>query len=148
MQQRKWIALVACFVLISGALAFPSLAAAQGRVNDKDMAALLRNLRDDSKSFQPVFNDAIKRSLIRKTSREKDAKDLVSRFVRQTDGALNTFRRRKQIDNTFPDVLSTGVQINRLVYDLNLDRRATDRWEKIRAELHQLALAAGVQDPI
>jgi uncharacterized protein YdbL (DUF1318 family) len=148
MQRKNRVMLLTFFVVLSGLLAFPSFARAQGRVNDKDMEVYLRNLKDDAKSFQPVFNEAVKRSLIRKTSREKDARDLVGGFVRQTDDALNTFRHRKRTDQTVPAMLSTAAQINRLVYDLNLDRRDTDRWEKIRAELHQVALAAGVPDPI
>jgi hypothetical protein len=36
------------------------------------------NVMDDVKSFRPMFNSAIGKSSIRKTSREKDAKNLVA----------------------------------------------------------------------
>ena len=41
---------------------------AQGRINDKDLENLIRNLRDDAKSFRPVFSAGLKKSTIRKTS--------------------------------------------------------------------------------
>ena len=53
---------------------------AQNRVSDKDLENLIRNLRDDAKSFRPVFESALKKSSIRKTSEEKDAKKLAEQF--------------------------------------------------------------------
>ena len=41
-------------------------------MSDKDVQALMQNLRDDAKSFKPQFNSAISKSTIRKTSREKE----------------------------------------------------------------------------
>jgi hypothetical protein len=135
-------------VVLLGLLVVAPPARAQGRTNDQDMANLMRNLRDDAKSFQPTFNNSIKRSVIRKTSREKDAKDLVARFVRQTDGMLNNFRRTKKADTQLSLVQSSAAQINQLVYDLKLDPQTTARWEKVRDELRQVASAYGVPDQI
>jgi hypothetical protein len=135
-------------VVLLGSFVLAPLAHAQGRTNDRDMANLMQNLRDDAKSFQPTFNNSIKHSVIRKTSREKDAKDLVARFVQQTAGMLNNFKRTKKADTELPLVQQSAAQINQLVYQLKLDPQTTARWEKVRDEVHQVGIAYGMPDQI
>jgi hypothetical protein len=122
-----------------------SLGYAQNRLNDKDLESLMRNLRDDAKSFRPKFNSAIQKSPIRKTSREKDAKALVSRFEKQTETMLNNFKRTKKGDADLPGVLSSAQQIDRYVYDLNAPQTALS-WQKIQSELQQVSSAFGVAE--
>jgi hypothetical protein len=120
---------------------------AQGRINDKDLESLMRNLRDDAKSFKPTFNSAIAKSTIRKTSREKDAKNLVGSFIKQTESALNDFKKTRKADANVQNVMSTGQQIDKLVYGLNLGGQTASKWEKIRTELQQVASAFGLPNP-
>ncbi|MGA8593505.1 MAG: DUF3011 domain-containing protein [Bryobacteraceae bacterium] len=119
-------------------------AAAQNRINDKDLEGLMKNLRDDAKSFQPTFNSAISKSTIRKTSREKDAKNLVASFIKQTDAALNNFKKTRKADANVQNVMSTGQQIDKLAYGLNLGGQTASKWDKIRTELQQVAGAFGL----
>jgi hypothetical protein len=120
------------------------LASAQGRLNDKDLQALMQNLRDDAKSFKPQFNSAISKSTIRKTSREKSAKNLVDQFQKQTEAMLNNFKRTKQADADVQTLMGTAQQINSLVYSLRLSPQVTSSWEKIQNELVQIANAFGL----
>lgn len=146
---RKSTAVLAAFagVLLVVVLT-PALCNAQTRVNDKDMQNLMRNLRDDAKSFQPSFEDAIKHSIIRKTSREKDAKELAARFVKQTEAMLNNFKRSRSAEQTLPNVLATATQINRIVSEVALNPQTASRWEKVRAELREISNANGTPDPL
>jgi hypothetical protein len=137
-------ALRAALVLTALSLPQARFAAAQNRINDKDLESLMKNLRDDAKSFQPTFNSAISKSTIRKTSREKDAKNLVASFVKQTDGALNQFKKTRKADANVQNVMTTGQQIDKLVYGLNLGGQTASKWDKIKAELQQIAGAFGL----
>jgi hypothetical protein len=119
-------------------------AQAQGRINDKDLENLMRNVRDDAKSFRPVFESAIRKSPIRKTSREKDAKNLVARFQKQTDVMLNNFKQHRKGDADLAGVMSSAQQIDRLVSDLRLAPPTSSSWEKIQAELQQVSSAFGL----
>ena len=76
---RKWLGLGLVFLLagLSGAHA-------QGRLSDKDLQRLMQNLKDDAQPFRQSFANALKKSSIRKTTREKDARALVDTFA-QTD---------------------------------------------------------------
>ena len=116
----------------------------QGRVNDKDVEALMRNLKDDAKSFRSAFNSAIGKSVIRKTSREKEGKQLVQRFQNQTEAMLNNFKRTKKGEADLRLVLDTAQQVERVISEAQLSGQATAMWTKIRTELDQISGAFGL----
>lgn len=131
-------------VLAFAALVHAPLAQAQGRINDKDVQALMQNLRDDAKSFKPQFNSAIGKSTIRKTSREKSARNLVDQFQKQTEALLNNFKRTRQADADVQTVTGTAQQIDNLVHSVQLSPQVMNRWEKIQTELGQITAAFGL----
>jgi hypothetical protein len=126
-------------------LGFSLSVSAQSRLSDKDIEALMNNLKNDTKSFRPQFDSVIHNSIIRKTSREKDAKALALNLENQTKGMSENFKKTRKADE-LPTVLSTSDQIDKLIDELKLNT-LTSRWDKIRAELHQLSAAFGVARP-
>jgi hypothetical protein len=121
-------------------------AQAQTRVNDKDMAALMRNLRDDAKSFRPQFDSAIGKSTIRKTSQAKDAKEQMKAFVRQTDNLLNRFKKDRNGQARFMTVMNNAEQLDAIIHSAQLGPEVRERWRKIRSEVHRIARAYGVPE--
>jgi hypothetical protein len=141
MGRKRAVSAVCCWLLLA------MMGTAQTRVSDRDLESMMRNLRDDAKSFQPVFNDSVKRSIIRKTSEEKDARNLVATFVKQTDAMLNTFKKRKKADAEVNSVLASAGRINDVILRAQLNPQTISRWDKVRSETRQIATAYGVQDP-
>ncbi len=123
-----------------------SSVSAQTRISDNDLERLMQNLKDDAKSFQPVFESSLKHSSIRKTSREKDAKSLAQRFTKQTEGAWKQYRKTHKNDVGMPEVAATAQEIDRLVSDLKLNGETVSAWTKIRAELNQVEDAFGIKN--
>ena len=119
-------------------------ASAQSRISDKDVQHLMENLRDDARRFQDPFKAALSKSSIRKTSQEKDARELAKRFERQTDGMLQGFKRAHKGDASFSTVSSTAQQLDGLVLNLGPGSRAADAWAKVQADLSALAPAFNV----
>jgi hypothetical protein len=138
----------ASLIYLAGMLAAVTLvtpvAYSQNRLNDKDLQALMQNLRDDAKSFKPQFSSAISKSTIRKTSREKSAKNLVDQFQKQTEAMLNNFKRTKQSDSDVQTVTGTAQQIEGMVSSLNLGPQVNSSWQKIQTELGQITNAFGL----
>jgi hypothetical protein len=120
---------------------------AQGRLSDKDIENLMGNVKDDVKSFRPNFNSAIGKSSIRKTSREKDAKNLVASLEKKTEAMRNTFRQTKKGEDNVRDVAATAQQIDNLVYSVRLNPQTTSQWEKIRGEISQVSAAFNMPEP-
>jgi hypothetical protein len=141
LQKRRWVArfLSTCTI----AFGLVSLSA-QSRVSDKDLENLMRNLRDDAKSFRPVFKSALKKSAIRKTSREKDAEDLATRFEGQTDAMWKRFKDKRKADAELGVVRNSAQQIDEIVRTQNLSSQAGSRWDKIQTELGQVLAAYGI----
>jgi hypothetical protein len=62
------------------------VAFAQTRMNDEDVERTMKNLKEDSQRFQSTFNSAISKSTVRKTSQEREYKNIVKTFRDQTGG--------------------------------------------------------------
>ncbi len=122
-------------------------ALAQGRLSDKDLQRLMQNLKDDAQPFRQSFANALKKSTIRKTSQEKDARALADAFAKQANSTLETFKRNQKAEEQVAALVHTAAQIDPLVYSLQLNPQTTSQWERLRTELHQIAQAFGVTEP-
>jgi hypothetical protein len=134
-------------ILVLGMLGAGKLGLAQGRLSDKDLQRLMHNLKDDAQPFRQSFANALKKSTIRKTSREQDARLLADSFAKQANGALDVFKHQQKAENAVAAMVSTAGRIDPLVYNLQLNAQTTALWEKLRTELHQIAQAFGVPEP-
>jgi hypothetical protein len=115
--------------------------AAQDRLSDKDVANMMNNLKNDAKNFRQVWNHALSKSTIRKTSREKDARNLGTQFQNQTQGMLRQFQSNKTVDTSLPLVQQTARNIEQVKSDVSLGPLVDQQWIKIRTELDQIAQA-------
>jgi hypothetical protein len=143
---QRWVRSV-CLILLFCMPGAGRLAFAQGRLSDKDLQRLMQNLKDDAQPFRQSFADALKKSTIRKTSREKDARALADSFAKQASGALEIFKHQKKADQAVMGLVNTAAQIDPLVYSLQLNPQTTAQWERLRSELHPIAQAFGVPEP-
>ena len=135
-----------CFAVLTLGLIFlgiASTAQAQSRISDKDVERLMGNLHDDVKAFRSPFDAALKKSSIRKTSQEKDAKNLAKQFEKQTGDMLSTFKKNKKGDDAFRTVNSTYEQLDGIVRQLGPQSTAIPSWSKVQADLSALAPAFG-----
>ncbi len=105
----------------------------------------MRNLRDEAKSFRPVFEAELHGSAIRKPSRKKEAKELASRFEKQTRALLDSFKQTKKGDSQLALVRTTAQEIDGLVRTLKLGPQTPPRWDKIQATIGQISSAFGIR---
>jgi hypothetical protein len=127
------------FCLFLGLFSCVPLVSAQTRMTDKDVVNLMKNLVQDTKQFQSLFNSAISKSTIRKTSQEKDAKATVQLFRNQTGSMLQIFQSKKKADTTLPSVLDSSQKIDKWLADVPLNSSVTTQWAKVKAELATLS---------
>ncbi len=120
---------------------------AQSRLNDHDLQRLLKNVKEDSQPFRKIFADTLKKSSIRKTSHEKDARELANTFAKQADRSFETFKHHRKAETEVSALVGTAQKIDALVYSLRLGAPAQPSWEKLRTELHEVAQAFGVREP-
>jgi hypothetical protein len=137
-----------CFVLPFASLllfAFGSPAApAQMRMSDKDVENGSKNMLSDAKKFRSSFDSAVGKSAIRKTSQEKDAKNLVEQFQKQTEQTLKQFQKDKTAGTGLAALRSNADQIDRVLATTAMGPNVTDQWSKVRTELGLLSSAFGM----
>jgi len=126
-------------VVLTLACIVPPVAQGQQRLSDHDVEALLNNLKSDANKFRSSFNSAVGKSTIRKTSQEKDAKNLVQDFKKQSEATLNKFKKDRRIDTELPALLNTGSQIDKLLMATPMGDQANADWSKVRTELDGVA---------
>ncbi len=120
---------------------------AQMRLNDRDVEALLKNLRNDSNAFRAPFSAALHKSAIRGTGQEKDAKHMADDYARLTDDLYKHFKNKKRAGDQVQAVVDATGRLDRIVYSYNLSTTATVAWEKVRADVHLVAQAWDISEP-
>jgi hypothetical protein len=137
---------------LAAALVVLALAAAgawpQTRVNDKDIQVMMSNLKSDTARFRSAFNESVKKTTIRHTSREKDSKALVTNFKARVDATYQTFKSTKKADTELPLVIQSATQIDKLLQEVSFSDATNSSWGKVKTELRQLSDAYGVQNPM
>jgi len=91
--------------------------------------------------LSPTWNQALSKSTIRKTSREKDARALVAQFQSQTEGMQSQFQSNKTADSSLPLVQQTARNIEQVKSEVSLGPTVDTQWTKIRTELDQISQA-------
>ena len=129
----------AMFALFVCLFSYVPLVSAQARMSDKDIENMMKNTVQDTKQFQSLYNSAISKSTIRKTSQEKDAKAVVQSFRNQTESMLQTFQSTKKADATLPIALDGAQKIDKLLVDVPLNKTVTKQWAKVKSELSTLS---------
>ncbi len=124
----------------------PGTARAQKRVSDKDMARMMKNLRYDTKTFRPMFDHALSKSTIRKTSQAKDAKNLAATYQNQVEAMFARFKKNPNDGSPVASVVNTAGQIDSLLRSVSLGPDVMSQWQKIREELHPIAASYGLQE--
>lgn len=132
--------LTTTFLLISAASTLNS-EHVQSRVSDGDIERLLRNLRDHSRSFQFLLQNALKRSTISRTSRAKNAEQVAESFERGSEALLNDFLRTKRGEDKLHSLQRPAQQMHTFVNTYKPGRQVTARWGRIEAELQQIRIA-------
>ena len=133
----------AALVLLCTSGLLSSAAQAQSRMSDRDVEHLIVNLHEDVQAFRDPFTSALKKSAIRRTSQEKDAREMAKRLDAQTATLLQTFRKTKRGDVGYAEVKTTAAQIDSVVRGLGSPSQATARWDKVEADLQAMDPAFG-----
>src|SRR6202021_3272691 len=134
-------------LLLTGLAGVSRPARAQGRLSDKDLQRLMQNLKDDAQPFRQTFANALKKSTVRKTSREKDARALTDTFAKEASQALDTFRHDPKADLQVKALVNPAAERDPLVYTRHLASLTSSQWERLRSELHQIDQAYRVPEP-
>jgi len=132
------LAFYLCFRVTAAFYVWWDCSSGPARLSDKDIEAGCKNLLDDSKKFRSSFNSAVGKSTIRKTTQEKDAKQLVEQFQKRAEGTLKQFQK----DKTAPGLAalrSSADKIDSVLSTTAMGGDVTAQWAKVKTELGVLS---------
>jgi hypothetical protein len=115
--------------------------AAQSRLSDKDIEQRIKNVDEDTKKFHKSFDASLAKSALRKTSQEKDAKNLAVTLEKQTKALYDHFKQTKKADPYLQNMLDTATQVENVFQATQLDPGTVALWSKIKSQLSDLARA-------
>ena len=135
-----------CAVMILVLVAFLGGAvSAQTRVSDKDIEAMTKNLNEDAKKFVSSFNSGVGKTSIRRTTREKESKELVKAFEQQTALLMKNFKKNKKADAEMRLVLGTAKQVGQLLDEVRFDAATMSAWNKLQELIGLLTKALEIE---
>jgi hypothetical protein len=144
-EMRKKMVRLWLFAAVLGGMAGPwALPSPAQRVSDRDVEAMMRNLHDDTKSFLSGFENELKKSTIRRTSQEKDARKLAQDFEKQTGQMLEEFKKTRKGDVAVENTMNSAEELDRIVRQVQVSPKVTAQWEKVQSELAQVSHAFGI----
>lgn len=123
----------------------PYYVSAQNRLSDDDLEKLMGNLKEDSRQFRSNFDSEIGKSPIRKTAQEKQSKDLVEQFQKQTEDLLKKFKDNRHADAELKATRDSADQIDRTLTSTPLGGNVTSSWSRVKTELGSISKAFGVE---
>ncbi len=88
-----------------------------------------------------MFNSSVSRSSIRKTTQEKDAKELVQQFQQASNSLYQTFKNTKKSDPYLQNCLVLATQIDRLMQSTQFDSTTVSQWARIKPQLKDISSA-------
>jgi len=138
---RPAMALVGMLALVLLPFALMRPALAQERLSDKDLEQRIKNMNSDVKTFRSMFNSAIGKTSIRKTTQEKDAKTLVQNFENQSKALYDKFKKTKKTDPYLQNCLDSSTQIDKVFQSTQFDTGTVAQWQKIKGQLKDIAVA-------
>lgn len=141
--QLRFCARLLALAIVLGSLSSLT-ASAQSRLNDRDVETLMNNLRQDISQFRNPYEAALKKSSFRKTSKEKDARDLGKRLEDEAKNMLKVFQKKHQADQPLSAVNLVAQQIDPIVRQLDPQSSAVPAWSRVQSDLTALGSAFGV----
>lgn len=104
-------------------------------MNEKDIAAMMNNLKSDTKDFRSVFDSSVKKTSIHNTSKENDSKALVKLFDNQVQLMQKNFKDRQKADSELSVAINTANQIDLMFHQVSFDDRTNSAWAKTKTQL-------------
>ena len=114
-------------------------ARAQSRLTDKDIDTTLKNVQEDTRQFRDMFDSALRKSTVRKTSEEKSAREMVKTFEQELESTRHQFKDKRNVDGRLPAVLASRDKIDSFLSNVSLGDQTKAQWGRIKSQLDTLS---------
>lgn len=101
---------------------------------------LMERLQNNTSKFRDSLKQALDRSSLNGTDREKQANELVKEFKKQVDRVRDRQKKGDAVLDDARQMLRTGNRIDQIMQRQRMGREAERDWALVRADLNQVQL--------
>jgi DNA mismatch repair ATPase MutS len=101
---------------------------------------LMERLQNNTSKFRDSLKQALDRSNLNGTDREKQANELVKEFKKQVDRVRDRQKKGDAVLDDARQMLRTGNRIDQIMQRQRMGREAERDWALVRADLNQVQL--------
>lgn len=101
---------------------------------------LMERLQNNTSKFRDSLKQALDRSSLNGTDREKQANELVKEFKKQVDRVRDRQKKGDAVLDDARQMLRTGNRIDQFMQRQRMGREAERDWALVRADLNQVQL--------
>jgi hypothetical protein len=144
-RNKLFSGLVGALILLAGS--YVPAASGQGgayRLNDKQVEAIMRQLKKDAGKFRKSLASSLDRSRLDGTNREDDINAFLKDYEEAADQLYDRFKDNKSVSADVEAVLDGAAQIDQFMTRHTPGRRAERDWAAVRQNLRRLAEAYNV----
>jgi hypothetical protein len=100
----------------------------------------MERLQNNTSKFRDSLKQALDRSNLNGTDREKQANELVKEFKKQVDRVRDRQKKGDAVLDDARQMLRTGNRIDQIMQRQRMGREAERDWALVRADLNQVQL--------
>jgi hypothetical protein len=115
------------------------------RLTDEQVKTLLDRIERDSETFRKSLDDALDKSRFNSTGAEDDINAFVKGFEEASDRLEDRFDKKQSAAGDAEEVLRRAARIDAFMRTHSLTPRAQEDWQKLRADLDEIAAAYSVE---
>jgi hypothetical protein len=133
-------------LVVAGIAANPSATVAQepSRLSDDQVERLLERNEKSADKYRDSLDDALDKSKLDDSAREKEINRYVKEFEDATDKLEKHFDDKKAASDDVKNVLTRAIRLDNLMSRYPFTDRAQGDWRLLRGDLDELARAYGV----
>lgn len=115
------------------------------RLTDEQVKTLLDRIERDADTFRKSLDDALDKSRFNSTGAEDDINAFVKGFEEAADRLEDRFDKKQSAAGDAEEVLRRAARIDAFMRTHSLTPRAQEDWQRLRADLDEIAAAYSVE---
>jgi outer membrane lipoprotein SlyB len=122
----------------------PAGSTVPSRVNDQQVAAIIRRIENRTDTFRAALERGLDRSIYDGTRAENNINQFIRDFETATDALRDRFNSRRSVASDVENVLRRAASVDEFMRRNQLNQRAENQWSLLRTDLGELATAYNV----
>ena len=144
MRQKTFFSSMVCALILASLGAAARGQDAPYRLNDKQVQAVMKQLKKDTAKFRKSLDSSLDKSRLDGTKREDNINSFMANYEKATEHLYDRFKDNKSVSGDVEAVLDGAARIDEIMTRRSQTEKAERDWAAVRQDLRRLAEAYNV----